>query len=464
VERAIAAARAHDATHWEVLFPEAFFDANGTRRDDAGFDAVIGNPPWEMLRADTGRDEARAVAREETAAAMRFIRASGQYPLHASGHVNQYQLFLERALKALAPGGRFGLILPAGLQSDVGSAGLRRALLESTTLDTWMSFDNRRAIFPIHRSVRFLILTGSTGARTSAVPLVDGGSDPGTLSRLPDDPRAEPITTHVTIARGFVERWDPTHLTVPFVTSAAAMGVAAQALAAPALGKADGWNVAFGRELNASDNRRDFVAGQPRPGPGLLPVVEGKHLRPFGITVPAAGLLIPAARATALLGERWRRPRVCYRDVASSTNKLTLMAAVLPQGVVSTHTVYCSRTALADDDAWCLAALLNSLVANFLVRLQMTTHVTTALMARLPVPRPRPGTPEHAALATGARALAGHDSIEAAPDEYAALDAQSAHLYGLTFAQYEHVVSTFPLLAPSLRARCLERFDAGERG
>jgi hypothetical protein len=140
------------------------------------------------------------------------------------------------------------------------------------------------------------------------------------------------------------------------------------------------------------------------------------------------------------------------------------MAAVLPQGVVSTHTVYCSRTALADDDAWCLAALLNSLVANFLVRLQMTTHVTTALMARLPVPRPRPGTPEHAALATGARALAGHDSIEAAPDEYAALDAQSAHLYGLTFAQYEHVVSTFPLLAPSLRARCLERFDAGERG
>ena len=126
---------------------------------------------------------------------------------------------------------------------------------------------------------------------------------------------------------------------------------------------------------------------------------------------------------------------------------------------MSTHTLYCSRTVLADDDAWCLAALLNSLVANFLVRLQMTTHVTTALMARLPVPRPRPGSPAHAALAAAARLLSKHPSIEAVPDEYAALNARVAHLYRLTFAEYEHVVSTFPLLAPSLRARCLERCE-----
>ena len=41
---------------------------------------------------------------------------------------------------------------------------------------------------------------------------------------------------------------------------------------------------------------------------------------------------------------------------------------------------------------YCLLALLNSLVANYLVRLQVTTHVTTALMARLPVPRPAGAT------------------------------------------------------------------------
>jgi hypothetical protein len=460
VERALGCARAYDAAHWELLFPEAFFDTDGARREDAGFDAVIGNPPWEMIRADTGRGEARTIARGETSAAMRFIRASGQYPLHGSGHVNEYQLFLERTLQALAPGGRFGLILPSGLQTDVGSGGLRRALLDRTKVDTWITFDNRRAIFPIHRSVRFLLLAGTAGGQTTAVRLTDGGSDPAGLSRLPDNPGAESSDAHVAVSRGFLERWDPVHLTVPWVTSRAAMEVAARALETPALGHAGGWGVTFGRELNASDNRADLVSGRPEGRGELLPVVEGKHLRPFGVDVSAAASFIEPSRAAALLGNRWQRPRVCYRDVASSTNRLTLMAAVLPGGVVSTHTVFCARTALAAADAWCLTGLLNSLVVNYLVRLQMTTHVTTALMARLPVPRPMPSAPAHDRLAAAARRLSMHESIEAAPEAYARLDALVAHLYGLTPSQYEHVVSTFPLLPEPLRVRCLERFVA----
>ena len=36
--------------HWELEFPEAFFNEDGSRRENAGFDAVIGNPPWLGLR------------------------------------------------------------------------------------------------------------------------------------------------------------------------------------------------------------------------------------------------------------------------------------------------------------------------------------------------------------------------------------------------------------------------------
>ena len=136
------------------------------------------------------------------------------------------------------------------------------------------------------------------------------------------------------------------------------------------------------------------------------------------------------------------------------------MAAVLPDGVVSTHTLFCSRAALDDDDSWCLTAMLNSLVANYLVRLQMSTHVTAALMARLPVPRPQPGTPTHARLAALAIALSVRDSIEEAPDEYAELNAIVAHGYGLTQARSAHVVSTFPLLPEPLRVGCLDGFGA----
>lgn len=36
----------HRFFHWELEFPEVFFDTTGQPRPDAGFDAVIGNPPY----------------------------------------------------------------------------------------------------------------------------------------------------------------------------------------------------------------------------------------------------------------------------------------------------------------------------------------------------------------------------------------------------------------------------------
>src|SRR5208282_1585819 len=33
--------------HWELEFPEVFFNDDGTAKQNPGFDAVIGNPPWE---------------------------------------------------------------------------------------------------------------------------------------------------------------------------------------------------------------------------------------------------------------------------------------------------------------------------------------------------------------------------------------------------------------------------------
>jgi hypothetical protein len=109
---------------------------------------------------------------------------------------------------------------------------------------------------------------------------------------------------------------------------------------------------------------------------------------------------------------------------------------------------------LGADAQYCLLALLNSLVANYLVRLRVTTHVTTAVMAWLPVPRPSSRSAAFRELATLARALE-HTGVAEDGERYARLNAQAAHLYGLTPAQFTHVVGTFPLLPEELRARCL---------
>jgi hypothetical protein len=456
-DEAAAAAHAMGAAHWEVLFPEVFLGADGLPRPDAGFDAVIGNPPWEVVRGDAGDAGQRATARREADAMMRVIRSTGHYRLHASGHVNQYQLFVERALQVLGAGGRFGLILPSGLQSDVGSASLRRALFDRCRVDTWVAFDNRHAIFPIHRSMRFVLVGGCRGSRTDAVPLSDGGSDVSCLARLPDDPRAAAdVMPRVMMSRAFLDRWDPVNLTVPHLTTSESLAVATKALDAPTLSDPAGWRVTFGRELNASDDREHFVPIDASGSHARLPVVEGKHLRPFGVDLEAVTTSIPRSLARARLADRWAHLRVCYRDVASASNRVTLIAAVLPAGAVSTHTVFCARTRLAESDAWCLTGLLNSLAANYLVRLQMSTHVTATLMARLPVPRPEAGSSAYRSLVENARRLAGCRNVEDDPDAYAHLNAAAARLYGLTPKAYAHVVSSFPLLPRPLRERCVE--------
>jgi len=36
--------------HWELEFPEVFLNEEGTRKENPGFDAVVGNPPWDAIQ------------------------------------------------------------------------------------------------------------------------------------------------------------------------------------------------------------------------------------------------------------------------------------------------------------------------------------------------------------------------------------------------------------------------------
>ena len=132
VRHAAAVAAEQRFLHWGLQFPEIFVDAQGRQRGNGGFDAVVSNPPWDMVRADTHEEGRRDESRRAASALGRLVRESGLYRGGSEGHLNRYQLFVARALSLARSGGRVGLIVPWGLAGDSGqraaAAHARRAV------------------------------------------------------------------------------------------------------------------------------------------------------------------------------------------------------------------------------------------------------------------------------------------------------------------------------------------------
>jgi hypothetical protein len=444
LSQARALAAAHGFFHWPLEFADVFYDQLGQVRSAPGFDAVIGNPPWEMLRRDPkGPPQAR------NQSLVRFIRDSGLYPSCDRGHINLYQPFLERSLSLAKAGGRVGMILPWGLAADDGAAGLRARLLDRSTLDTLVGLDNADGLFPIHRGVRFVVAIAKTGGRTREVRARFGVRTSAELDALPgrDDPAASEYSIRLTPERiaavgGGSRRF-------PDARSQADLDLLEHVARAGApLGSRDGWRLQFGRELNASDDRSSF-------GAEGLPVIDGKHLQPFTVDPFSSPRRIAREHASRLLPDRrFEHARLAYRDVSAVGNRVTLIAAIVPGGVVTTHTLFCLRTAVSAEAMDFLCGLFNSYVLNAAARLLMGGHVTTSLVEDLPAPR-WTGDALQRRIARLARRLARRSG---ATGSAAILHASVARLYGLDAAMFDHVLAGFPLVPEAERQRARRAF------
>ena len=446
LDRAARIAAERRFVHWPLVFPEVFIDNGGAPRQRPGFDAVIGNPPWDMVRGDSGDAHVRTDRRAEARGVTSFARSSGVYRVESGGHLNRYQLFLERALQLARSDGRIGFILPSGVTGDAGTAALRRHLFASAAIDDVTGVDNRGGIFPIHRGLRFVILTARTGRPTTEVRCRFGVTRAEDLDR--DD------VAPIALPRAFLARVSgEDDLGIPELASSRDLRVVERITArCPRLGEKHGWHVHFGRELNATDDRGAF---EPYTGsPGVRPVVEGRGIDPFRVHLDRCRWqLRPDSPASTAVR---RRPRLCYRDVASATNRLTLIAAILPSRAVTIHTLFCLKESLPVQTQHVLCALLNSFVANYLIRLRVNTHVTASLMERLPVPLLDAEHPWFERLAVISRTLSRLETFE--QPEYAELQAIVARLYGLTDEDFAHVLTTFPLISQAVRDASLRQF------
>ena len=161
--------------HWEVAFPGVWHGWQDVR-PRGGFDAVIGNPPWERIKlqeVEWFATRAPALALAPTASARKegilrlrnqgaplvdefdaakeradrlgqLVRASGDYPLLGGGDINLYSLFVERAMGLVKPDGFVGLLTPSGIYADKTAAKFFKSVSTSGRVGGLFDFENRR--------------------------------------------------------------------------------------------------------------------------------------------------------------------------------------------------------------------------------------------------------------------------------------------------------------------------------
>ena len=176
--------------HWQVAFPGVWRDWQNDN-PAGGFDAIIGNPPWDRIKlqevewfatrssklalAPTAaarrrgikqlRDQDDPLASEFDAAKLRadrlgqLIRGSGHYPLLGGGDINLYSLFVERAMRLVKPDGIVGLLTPSGIYADKTAARFFKSVSTSGRIGGLFDFENRKIFFPdVHASFKFCAL------------------------------------------------------------------------------------------------------------------------------------------------------------------------------------------------------------------------------------------------------------------------------------------------------------------
>jgi hypothetical protein len=220
--------------HWWTQFPTVF--GGGTQATaKPGFDAIIGNPPWDRIklqevewfaeRSPTIAAQARASDRKRLIGELQknksplwasYVQATsraeanarvlgngklsaGDYPLLGGGDVNLYSLFIERAQSLINPHGVVALITPSGIAADKGAAEFFRSISNTGRLHALFDFENRKAFFPdVDSRFKFCALVFGNAPRYAETKNASEGDSPGT-SPSPAPATATPAVTPVAL-------------------------------------------------------------------------------------------------------------------------------------------------------------------------------------------------------------------------------------------------------------------------
>ncbi|MDQ8029272.1 MAG: hypothetical protein REJ23_11140, partial [Brevundimonas sp.] len=161
--------------NWQIAFP-GVWDRWDDEERYGGFDAVVGNPPWDRFEFEEvpwfeARDRSIALetsgakrktrikalqkaedplwaeyrrASERVLAATGVARKGEIYTRLNTGKLNLFKLFVERAHMLAKPSGMVGMLTPSGIASDLSSSAFFRSVATEGRLKALFDFENRR--------------------------------------------------------------------------------------------------------------------------------------------------------------------------------------------------------------------------------------------------------------------------------------------------------------------------------
>lgn len=508
--------------HWGFEFDEIM-------NKRGGFDAIITNPPWEIWKPnakeflekysgsitkkkmtikDFEKEKADLLRKQpETREAWleylsgyphvsAYYRAANQFAhLRKSGSdINLYKLFTEQCFNLLRKGGYCGIVIPSGIYTDLGTKSLREMLFDKTKVTGLFCFENRKEIFEgVHRSFKFVVLSFEKGGKTTKFPAAFMRHDVSELSRFPRE-------GGIDISVELVRRLSPDSLSVMEFKCPLDIAIAEKMLKFPMLGeKIEGkWNLRLTAEFHMTNDSHLFKTS---PGPGRLPLYEGKMIHQFThnwedalrywISENAAkeklGGSVDLASAQRL---DYQFYRCGFRAVGRSTDIRTLINGPIPKqalcgnSILSVQLESAKGLSASGSEIVALQGLVNSFVVDFHVRNLVSANLNMFFIYQLPVPRLTEGDPGFAPIVERAAklicttpefddlakevGLGSHkngatDKVERARLR-AELDGLVAHLYGLTEEEFAYILTTFPLVADPVKVAARNAYRDVERG
>jgi hypothetical protein len=441
-------ARAHDAAlsvralHFPVAFPEVFL------RERAGFDCILGNPPWEEVMVDEHafwsarepgirslpasglkseiarmrRQRPDWVAEYETEVertdGIRRLLSQGQYPQMNEGNADLYKAFCWRFWDLIRDDGAVGVVLPRTALSGKGTSSWRVAILEGGAfsdatfmLNTagWV-FDDAEARYTI-ALVALRKGTDHAGEVTMRGPFWSLVRFRQGIARPPVQFRVEEFLTWSEAA------------SFPLLPSAEAAGVFQKLRVHPSLGRQGRlWRARpIQGDFNATTDRGYFILDEEDAPDDAWTVYTGASFNlwepdtdtyyawadPAVVTLELQHRRVRGQRSARSAFSEFPRdwatdpetlpcwyPRIAFRDVTNRTNNRTVIAALVPgEIVISNQAPFLLWPKGDEQDQAFLLGVLCSMPLDWYARRVVETHVNFHLFNAFPIPEPERDDP-----------------------------------------------------------------------